>query len=256
MTDVRARLARARLYVCTDARTAQGDLRAMVATMLAAGVDIVQLRDKSLTARQELAALEVVAEECARHDALWAVNDRVDIAAAAAAPIVHLGQDDLPAAHARRLLGPEVVIGRSTHSLEQALAAAEDPDVDYFAVGPLWATPTKPGRPAVGLSLAADVASHPLMRRPDATPWFAIGGIDSGNIAQVAEVGAPRVVVVRAVTDAADPGEAVRRLRAGLTAAPGGHGGRQAASALAADAFPDAVSDEDPGAVQSATVLP
>lgn len=216
MTHARARLAQARLYVCTDARHSRADLAAFVEQIVTAGADIVQLRDKSLSSRDELAALHVVADVCQRHGALWAVNDRVDVAIAVGAPIVHLGQDDLPVVMARAMLGPDVLLGQSTHSREQAMRAATDPEVDYFAVGPLWQTPTKPGRPAVGLGLAEWVAHEMLTTDAVPKPWFAIGGIDSDNLAQVCSTGAHRVVVVRAVTQAPDPFQAVRDLRARL----------------------------------------
>ena len=214
---IRARLAEARLYLCTDARRERGDLAEFIDAALDGGVDIVQLRDKSpegapLEARQELDALEVLAEACVRHDALLAVNDRADIAFAAQADILHLGQDDLPVPVARRLLGDEVVIGRSTHDVVQADAAATEEGVDYFCTGPVWTTPTKPGRPAAGLELVRHAAEH----RGHGRPWFAIGGIGLDNVAEVAVAGAERIVVVRAITEAEDPREAARALRSQL----------------------------------------
>jgi thiamine-phosphate pyrophosphorylase len=121
---------------------------------------------------------------------------------------VHVGQDDLSPAQARALVGPERVVGRSTHEPAQAAAADADPDVDYFAVGPVHATPTKPGRPAAGLDYVASIQSQ--------KPWFAIGGLDAGNVHEVVERGASRIVVVRAITDADDPEAAARALRAAL----------------------------------------
>ncbi|NDB17870.1 MAG: thiamine phosphate synthase [Actinobacteria bacterium] len=218
VTDARARLADARLYVCTDARTSRGDLPQFVEQIVRAGADIVQLRDKKLSAREELDALSTVADVCERFGALWAVNDRVDLALAVGAPIVHLGQDDFPVAKARMLVGPDVLIGQSTHSIAQASAAAIDPEVDYYAVGPLWSTPTKPGRPAVGLELAHQVAQERSAQEPGQKPWFAIGGIDLTTIDQVAAAGAQRVVVVRAVTEASDPAAAAAALRARVAA--------------------------------------
>ncbi|GAA4230276.1 thiamine phosphate synthase [Actinomadura meridiana] len=199
----RARLGQARLYLCTDARERQGDLAAFLDAVLAGGVDIVQLRQKGLEARQELAYLEVFRAACDRHGALLAVNDRADVAYAARADVLHLGQDDLPVPVARQLVGDDMLIGRSTHSDEQASAAADEPGVDYFCAGPVWPTPTKPGRPAPGPGLLEYVAA----RRP-ARPWFAIGGIDLGNLDDVRAAGADRVVVVRAITEADDPGAA------------------------------------------------
>ena len=201
---VRARLADARLYLCTDARTARGDLTEFADAALAGGVDIIQLRDKTLEARLELAALEILADACRRYGALLAVNDRADVALAAGAQVLHLGQDDLPASWARRIVGDEVVIGRSTHDPVQAAAAASQPGVDYFCAGPCWPTPTKPGRPAAGLELIRSTAASQPAR-----PWFAIGGIENTHrLDDVLRAGADRVVVVRAITEAADPEEA------------------------------------------------
>lgn len=208
----RRALADARLYLCVDARERQGDLPAFLDAVLAGGVDIVQLRDKNLEAAQELRVLEVFAEACRRHGRLLAVNDRADVAHAAGAPVLHLGQDDLPVAAARAILGPDVLIGRSTHSEAEAAAAAVQDGADYFCTGPCWPTPTKPGRPAPGLPLVRYAASLGTTR-----PWFAIGGIDAGNLDEVLAAGARRVVVVRALTEAEDPGAAAghlaRRLR-------------------------------------------
>jgi thiamine-phosphate pyrophosphorylase len=211
--DVRGRLADARLYLCTDARRDRGDLVPFLDAALGAGVDIVQLREKGLEAREELALLEVFADACRRHGRLLAVNDRADVALAAGADVLHLGQDDLPVPVARRILGPDPLIGRSSHSPAQADAAAAEPGVDYFCAGPLWTTPTKPDRPATGLGLVGHVAQSAPVR-----PWFAIGGISLARLDEVLTAGATRVVVVRAITDADDPGAAAasfaRRLRA------------------------------------------
>lgn len=208
-----ARLADARLYLCTDARTRQGDLAEFLDAVLAGGVDIVQLRDKGMEAAEELEHLEVFADACARHDKLLAVNDRADVAHAAACDVLHLGQGDLPVPAARAILGEDVLIGRSTHSEAEAEAAAVQEGVDYFCTGPCWPTPTKPGRPAPGLDLVRRTAALGTER-----PWFAIGGIDLGNLDEVLEAGARRVVVVRAITEADDPGAAAagfaKRLRA------------------------------------------
>ncbi|MGH4009197.1 MAG: thiamine phosphate synthase [Pseudonocardiaceae bacterium] len=199
--QIRARLADARLYLCTDARTDRGDLAEFADAALAGGVDIIQLRDKALEARHELAALEVLAQACRRHRALLAVNDRADVALAGGAHVLHLGQDDLPVGWARRVLGDEVVIGRSTHDPAQAADAASQRGVDYFCTGPCWPTPTKPGRPAAGLELVRRTAA----RAPD-RPWFAIGGIETTQrLDEVLTAGADRVVVVRAITEASDP---------------------------------------------------
>lgn len=203
--ELRRKLAEARLYLCTDIRE---DLAEFVGEALAGGVDIVQLRAKSLEARPEIAALEAMAEVCAKHGALLSVNDRADIAATIGADVLHLGQDDLPVSAARRIVGDDMIIGRSTHDVEQAMAAAAEPGVDYFCTGPCWPTPTKPGRPAPGLDLVRRTAEA----NPD-RPWFAIGGIDAGRVPDVLAAGASRVVVVRAITDAADPRAAASQLR-------------------------------------------
>jgi thiamine-phosphate pyrophosphorylase len=209
--QVRARLADARLYLCTDARQAQGDLRAFLDAVLGNGVDIVQLRQKGLEAGEELRILEVFRRACAASGALLAVNDRADVAYAAGADVLHLGQDDLPAGVARKILGPAPVIGLSTHAEPEAAAASRESAADYFCTGPVWPTPTKPGRPAPGLSLVRYAAALATAR-----PWFAIGGIGEPNLGEVLDAGARRVVVVRAITEAADPGAAAARLAARL----------------------------------------
>jgi thiamine-phosphate pyrophosphorylase len=199
-------LADARLYLCVDSRAGQGDLPEFLDAVLSNGVDVVQLREKGLAAQAELRLLEIVAAAAARHGALWAVNDRADLARAAGAPVLHLGQDDLPTDVAREIVGPDVLIGRSTHSPAQADAARTEAGVDYYCCGPTWATPTKPGRPAAGLSLLDHARA-----REDARPWFAIGGIETlERLDEVLAHGARRVVVVRAITEAQDPGAAAR----------------------------------------------
>jgi thiamine-phosphate pyrophosphorylase len=214
MTDLRERLAAARLYLCTDGRRAQGDLPGFLDAVLAGGVDIIQLREKGLEAAEELSLLSVFADACRRHGRLLAVNDRADIALAAGADVLHLGQDDLPVPVARQVLGPGPLIGRSSHSASQAYAAATEDGVDYFCAGPVWTTPTKPGRPATGLDLVSHVASLGAQR-----PWFAIGGISWPRLDSVLEAGARRVVVVRAITEADDPGAAAAAFAARLAAA-------------------------------------
>ncbi|WP_424214169.1 thiamine phosphate synthase [Streptomyces sp. BI20] len=212
-TPARAALTDARLYLCTDARTRQGDLPEFLDAVLAAGVDIVQLRDKNLEAGEELELLPLFAEAAARHGRLFAVNDRADVAHAAGSPVLHLGQRDLPVPAARAILGPDVLIGRSCHAPAEVDAAAAQPGVDYYCTGPCWPTPTKPGRHAPGLDLVRHAAKTAGDR-----PWFAIGGIDAGNLDEVLEAGARRVVVVRAITEAEDPAAATadlaRRIRA------------------------------------------
>ena len=209
-----SRLAAARLYLCTDARERQGDLPRFLDDVLAGGVDIVQLRQKGLEAGQELAYLEVFRRACDVHGALLAVNDRADVAYASGADVLHLGQDDLPAAVAREIVGPAPLIGLSSHAETETAAASAEPAADYFCTGPVWPTPTKPGRPAPGLDLVRYAAGLRTAR-----PWFAIGGIDEGNIDQVLDAGAVRIVVVRVITEAAEPGAAAARLAARLAAA-------------------------------------
>ena len=205
----------ARLYLCTDSRSRIGDLAEFLDAVLANGVDVVQLREKGLEAREEIRLLSVFAAAAERHGALFAVNDRADVARAVGAPVLHLGQDDLPVPIARDIVGPAVLIGRSTHSPEQADAARIEAGVAYYCTGPVWTTPTKPGRPAAGLDLIAHAAAH-----EDDRPWFAIGGIESlERLDEVLTRGARRVVVVRAITEASDPGAAAAafagRLRRG-----------------------------------------
>ncbi|WP_406817643.1 thiamine phosphate synthase [Mycobacterium sp. M23085] len=215
-------LAAARLYLCTDARRERGDLAEFADAALAGGVDIIQLRDKGsageqrfgpLEARDELAACRILAEAARRHGALFAVNDRADIARAAGADVLHLGQGDLPPAVARDIAGADVLLGLSSHDLDQAAAAAVSP-VDYFCVGPCWPTPTKPGRPAPGLGLVRAATELGIGK-----PWFAIGGIDERRLPEVLDAGARRIVVVRAITAAADPRAAAARLSSALAAA-------------------------------------
>ncbi|SMX79201.1 thiamine phosphate synthase [Brevibacterium antiquum] len=213
-TDRATRLARlrdARLYVCTDSRSAQGDLPEFLDAAYAGGVDIIQLRDKGLEARAEIEALEVLRDAAHRHSKLFSVNDRADVALLVGADVFHVGQGDLTSTQARAVLGPDVILGRSTHSIDQALAAEADPEVDYFCLGPVWETPTKPGRPAIGTDPLRALAA--TARKP----WFAIGGICAGErLAKVKATGAQRIVVVRAVTAADDPAAAATELKEAL----------------------------------------
>ena len=222
---LRQRLATARLYLCTDARRERGDLAEFADAALAGGVDVIQLRDKGSTgerrfgameAREEIAALEVLADAARRHGALFAANDRADVARAAGVDVLHLGQDDLPLVVAREIIGAGPLIGRSTHDAAQVNAAVSEAGpvgIDYFCVGPCWPTPTKPGRQAPGLDVVRAAAAS-----GSDVPWFAIGGIDAERLPQVLDAGARRVVVVRAITAAEDPTVAAMQLRAALTA--------------------------------------
>jgi thiamine-phosphate pyrophosphorylase len=208
MDELRERLSEARLYLVGAALPAP-----LLEAVLAAGVDIVQLRMKAADEDAVLRAAETTARICSAHGALFILNDRPDLAARAGADGVHLGQDDMPIAQARELLGARPLIGLSTHSPAQIQATAALA-VDYIGVGPVHVTPTKPGRPAVGLELVGYAAAHA------ATPFFAIGGIDLGNVPAVRAAGAERIAVVRAVTEAGDPAGMARRLRAAITTEP------------------------------------
>src|SRR5829696_2588516 len=199
----RERLADARLYLVCDARP-----RPFLDAALRGGADLIQLRDKTLGADGLVAAARTFRAAADAHGALFILNDRPDLVAACSADGVHVGQDDGSPADARAAAGPDAIVGRSTHAPEQADAAEADPDVDYLAVGPVHATPTKPGRPAAGLGYVAHAAT--AVRKP----WFAIGGLDAGNLGEVVARGARRVVVVRAIADAAEPESAARALRA------------------------------------------
>jgi thiamine-phosphate pyrophosphorylase len=202
------RLSRARLYVVTGARVERADLGDFLDAILEAGTDVVQLREKDAEAGDLLKWGASFREAADRHRALFVMNDRPDVAVALGADGVHLGQNDLPPEVTRRLVGPDLIIGLSTHSEEQLRGAS--PQADYVCAGPVHATPTKPGRPAVGVDLVRVAAAH------ERRPWFAIGGINRQTLPDVVESGARRIVVVRAVTETDDPGEEVRRLLAGL----------------------------------------
>jgi thiamine-phosphate pyrophosphorylase len=213
----RERLARARLYLVTDARQVQGDLEDFLDLVLAAGVDIVQLREKHAEAGDLLRWSKPFRNAADRHGALFVLNDRPDVALAAAADGVHVGQNDLPASITRKLVGPTLIVGLSTHSSDEYDNAS--PDADYLCAGPVHATPTKPGRPATGL----EIISHAASREADSSerrPWFAIGGIDPATLPDIVAAGATRVAVVRAIADEPDPGSAVRALVAGLSKRP------------------------------------
>jgi thiamine-phosphate pyrophosphorylase len=200
----RLRLGRARLYLVCDDRPDE-----FLHAALNGGVDIVQLRMKHASDDEIMAGARRFARICAEHDALLILNDRPDLVEPAGADGVHVGQDDVGVADARRSVGPDRLVGLSTHTPEQVLAAGEQ-DVDYIGVGPIHETPTKPGRPAVGTQLVEYAARHARV------PFFAIGGIAPANVAAVRAAGATRVAVVRAITGSADPEAAARALRAAI----------------------------------------
>jgi thiamine-phosphate pyrophosphorylase len=209
----RARLASTRLYLVCDAAPGGREAADVLGPALEAGVDIVQLRDKRLDDAELLSAAERFRALCEARGALFFVNDRPDLARRAGADGVHVGQDDMDVARARELAGPELLVGRSTHAPDQ-LAAAHEDGADYIAVGPVHETPTKPGRPAAGLGYVEHAAAHATL------PWFAIGGIDLSNVAEVVAAGARRVVVVRAIAEAQDVAGATQALRKSLERAP------------------------------------
>ena len=195
------RLAAARLYLVCDARPDD-----FLHAALRGGVDIVQLRMKEAAEAEIVSAAERFAAVCAEHGALFVLNDRPDLATGVGADGVHVGQDDVSVSVARALVGSDRLVGLSTHTPEQVQAAL-GAGVDYIGVGPVHATPTKPGRPAVGLELVRHAAAHATV------PFFAIGGISSGNVGAVIRAGARRVAVVRALTEAPDVEQAARALR-------------------------------------------
>jgi thiamine-phosphate pyrophosphorylase len=209
LRDRRARLQRAALYLVCSTRPGARALDELLAAALEGGVDVVQLRDKQATDEQLLAAAATARRRCDDAGALLILNDRPDLVAAADADGCHVGQDDMDVAAARALAGPQALVGRSTHTPAEIAAGA---DADYLGVGPVHATPTKPGRPAVGLELVRHAAEHAPV------PFFAIGGIDAANAGAVAAAGARRIAVVRAIADAADPRAAAAELCATLEA--------------------------------------
>ncbi|MGY5765227.1 thiamine phosphate synthase [Brachybacterium sp. DNPG3] len=210
----RAALADARLYVCVDLSRGLEGLLEFAEAAFRGGVDILQVRDKGAEARAEVEALRALRPIADAHGALLAANDRADVAVLAGVDVLHLGQGDLTTEDARALVGPDVLIGRSTRTPEQLHAADDDPGIDYFCTGPVWATPTKPGREPVGLELPREAAA----REDAAKPFFAIGGVDVERVPEVLSTGADRIVVVRAVTEAEDPEAAARALREALGA--------------------------------------
>jgi thiamine-phosphate pyrophosphorylase len=215
----RERLRTARLYFVCDAAPRGDQTEALLRAALSGGVDIVQLREKDLGREATELAAQTFRRVCDTYSALFIVNDDPYLALACDADGVHVGQDDASASEAREVLGPDAIVGLSTHSEEQLAASAEQA-VDYVSVGPVWETPTKAGRAAVGLELV----SHAAEKAPH--PFFAIGGIDAGNAAEVVGAGARRLGVVRAIRDAGDPMAAAEAIRHGFSGtgdvAPGG----------------------------------
>lgn len=195
-----------RLYLITGARP---DLADFLEAAVRGGVDVVQVREKTLADRELLPALEQARAVTGRLGIPLVVNDRPDLALLAGADLVHVGQDDLPVEAVRRL---GLSVGLSTHAPAEIDAA----DADYIGVGPVYTTPTKLGRPAVGIALVRYAAEHARV------PWFAIGGIDASNAAEVIAAGATRLAVVRAIGDAPDPERAARELREALERSPSG----------------------------------
>jgi thiamine-phosphate pyrophosphorylase len=214
----RARLAAARLYlVCPEgpaqASETERDLPELVRAAVAGGVDIVQLREKHLPDDQLVAVAKAMRALCERVGALLIVNDRPLVARQAGADGVHVGQEDTPVAGARELVGPDMLIGLSTHTPAE-IDAQDAEQADYIGVGPVHETPTKPGRPAVGTELVRYAAAHARV------PFFAIGGLHTGNLGPTIEAGARRAVVLRAIAEADDPERAARALRNLLDAHP------------------------------------
>jgi thiamine-phosphate pyrophosphorylase len=206
--DRRERLRRARLYFVTDIRPG---LEQLLDAALAGGVDMVQLRDKRASDDELVAAGAAFRRLCDSHGALFWVNDRPDLALRSDADGVHVGQDDMAPAEVRKRLGGDRLVGLSTHSPAQLDAAVASGAADELSVGPVWETPTKEGRPAAGLGYVRYAAA-----RARGHPWFAIGGIHLGNVREVIDAGASRIVVVRAIRDAPDPRGAAEALSAAL----------------------------------------
>jgi thiamine-phosphate pyrophosphorylase len=212
----RVRLAAARLYLVCDTSPRAGELPDVLRGAVAGGVDVFQLRDKHQPDDQLTAVANATRALCERlgpPSPLLIVNDRPQVALDVGADGIHVGQDDMPVADVRALVGTDMLIGLSTHSPEQ-IDAADASLVDYIGVGPVHATPTKPGRPAVGIELIRYAAAHAPV------PFFAIGGLDADNLAEALDAGAERVCVLRAIADAAEPERAARQLRDAIDAHP------------------------------------
>jgi thiamine-phosphate pyrophosphorylase len=201
-----SRLHASLLYFVCDRRPGGRPLADVLAPALRGGVDIFQLRDKQATDEEILETAAEARALCAESGALFIVNDRADLALAAGADGVHVGQDDGPIAAARAVVGGDRIVGRSTHEPAHLAGSA---GADYVAIGPVHATPTKPGRPAAGIEYVRHAATH----APAGVPWFAIGGIDLTNVRDIAAAGARRIVVVRAIAESDDPERAARELR-------------------------------------------
>ncbi len=204
-----AGLAGRRLYLCTPDRP---DLAAFLGDCIAGGVDVVQLRDKTLEAKELIARARVAAAVCVEHGVPFVLNDRPDLALEVGADGVHVGQDDAPVSLARRILGPGAIVGLSTHS-ESDLAGAAREDVSYISAGPVEATPTKPGREGTGIGYVS------LASARSSVPVFVTGGVTPERIPALAAVGARHFVVVRYLTRAPDAGRAARALRDAIDAA-------------------------------------
>jgi thiamine-phosphate pyrophosphorylase len=201
----RQRLRWARLYFVCEARPHGQDPEPLLRSALSGGAGMIELRDRD----QPRNAIERSGRTFRRladtYSALFIVNDDPHLAVELRADGVHVGQDDMDPEEARGVVGPDAIVGLSTHSRDQIEAAARAP-VDYISVGPIWETPTKAGRPSTGLELieaATEIAP---------VPWFAIGGIDPGNVEQVVGAGAERLCIVRAIRDADDPRRAAQAL--------------------------------------------
>lgn len=209
-------LSERRLYLCTADRP---DLVDFLAACINGGVDVVQLREKHLEARDLISRAEAAGAVCRDLGVPFILNDRPDLALAAGADGVHVGQDDTPPGTARRILGDEAIIGLSTHAPDEWSGAAGEP-VDYLSAGPVNPTPTKPGRPGTGLEYLRLVASTPA-GSPEGIPWFVTGGVTPETIPGMAAAGARRFVVVRYLTESDDPEAAARGLRGAIDESDG-----------------------------------
>jgi len=207
----RERLRTARLYFVCDARPNGEDPEPLLKAALDGGVDLVQLREKSGDVRVIERAAQTFRRVCDNYGVPFVINDDPELAVSLRADGVHVGQDDIAIEEARRIVGNDLLIGLSTHSVEQISAAAEQAP-DHISVGPIWETPTKAGRPAVGLDLIHHAATHATL------PFFAIGGIDQENVGEVLKAGARRICVVRAIRDAANPTAVAESLRRSFAA--------------------------------------